>query len=116
MVSLWRQALIHGLQRHYYSIVIDYRKNELEEQVSEGGHMGKGAGGGGQGTKQLAADLLLHGVAHNIVALHAARAGFTPKRFFVFFTLALLLCFFNFSRRLHRCCAVQSARFSKGMG
>lgn len=28
-----RQALIHGLQRHYYSIVIDYRKNELEEQV-----------------------------------------------------------------------------------
>lgn len=29
------QALIHGLQRHYYSIVIDYRKNELEEQVCE---------------------------------------------------------------------------------
>ena len=28
------QALIHGLNRHYYSIVIDYRKNELEEQVS----------------------------------------------------------------------------------
>lgn len=27
------QALIHGLQRHYYSIVIDYRKNELEEQM-----------------------------------------------------------------------------------
>lgn len=27
------QALIHGLNRHYYSIVIDYRKNELEEQV-----------------------------------------------------------------------------------
>ena len=32
------QALIHGLQRHYYSIVIDYRKNELEEQV--GGWVG----------------------------------------------------------------------------
>lgn len=26
-------ALIHGLNRHYYSIVIDYRKNELEEQM-----------------------------------------------------------------------------------
>jgi len=25
------QALIHGLNRHYYSIVIDYRKNALEE-------------------------------------------------------------------------------------
>ena len=30
------QALIHGLNRHYYSIVIDYRKNELEEQVRLG--------------------------------------------------------------------------------
>ncbi|KAG9404762.1 26S proteasome non-ATPase regulatory subunit 14 [Aphanomyces cochlioides] len=27
------QALIHGLNRHYYSIAIDYRKNELEEQM-----------------------------------------------------------------------------------
>jgi 26S proteasome regulatory subunit N11 len=27
------QALIHGLNRHYYSIVIDYRKNELDEQM-----------------------------------------------------------------------------------
>ena len=27
------QALIHGLNRHYYSIVIDYGKNELEEQM-----------------------------------------------------------------------------------
>lgn len=27
------QALIHGLNRHYYSIVIDYRKNLLEEQM-----------------------------------------------------------------------------------
>jgi len=27
------QALIHGLNRHYYSLVIDYRKNELEEQM-----------------------------------------------------------------------------------
>ena len=25
------QALIHGLNRHYYSIGINYRKNELEE-------------------------------------------------------------------------------------
>jgi 26S proteasome regulatory subunit N11 len=27
------QALIHGLNRHYYSIVIDYRKNELEQKM-----------------------------------------------------------------------------------
>lgn len=27
------QALIHGLNRHYYSINIDYRKNELEEKM-----------------------------------------------------------------------------------
>jgi len=27
------QALIHGLNRHYYSMVIDYRKNDLEEQM-----------------------------------------------------------------------------------
>merc|ERR1711923_587407 len=27
------QALIHGLNRHYYSIAIDYRKNELEQQM-----------------------------------------------------------------------------------
>jgi 26S proteasome regulatory subunit N11 len=27
------QALIHGLNRHYYSMSIDYRKNELEEQM-----------------------------------------------------------------------------------
>ena len=27
------QALIHGLNRHYYSISISYRKNELEEQM-----------------------------------------------------------------------------------
>ena len=27
------QALIHGLNRHYYSIVIDYRKNALEEEM-----------------------------------------------------------------------------------
>jgi len=27
------QALIHGLNKYYYSIVIDYRKNELEEQM-----------------------------------------------------------------------------------
>ena len=27
------QALIHGLNRHYYSILIDYRKNALEEHM-----------------------------------------------------------------------------------
>lgn len=27
------QALIHGLNRHYYSLNISYRKNELEEQM-----------------------------------------------------------------------------------
>jgi 26S proteasome regulatory subunit N11 len=27
------QALIHGLDRHYYSMCLDYRKNELEEQM-----------------------------------------------------------------------------------
>jgi 26S proteasome regulatory subunit N11 len=27
------QALIHGLNRHYYSISINYRKNELEQKV-----------------------------------------------------------------------------------
>ncbi|OMH80482.1 26S proteasome non-ATPase regulatory subunit 14 [Zancudomyces culisetae] len=27
------QALIHGLNRHYYSIIIDYRKNKLEEKM-----------------------------------------------------------------------------------
>ncbi|PVH48055.1 hypothetical protein PAHAL_4G228900 [Panicum hallii] len=28
------QALIHGLNRHYYSIAINYRKNELEEMLN----------------------------------------------------------------------------------
>lgn len=27
------QALIHGLNRHYYSMVLDYRKNALEEKM-----------------------------------------------------------------------------------
>ena len=27
------QALIHNLNRHYYSINIDYRKNELEQKM-----------------------------------------------------------------------------------
>lgn len=27
------QALIHGLNRHYYSIAVSYRKNELEEKM-----------------------------------------------------------------------------------
>eukprot|EP00112_Aurelia_sp_Birch-Aquarium-sp1_P014100 Seg3017.2 transcript_id=Seg3017.2/GoldUCD/mRNA.D3Y31 product="26S proteasome non-ATPase regulatory subunit 14" protein_id=Seg3017.2/GoldUCD/D3Y31 len=29
------QALIHGLNRHYYSITINYRKNELEQKALE---------------------------------------------------------------------------------
>ena len=28
------QALIHGLGRHYYSLPINYRKNELEQRVN----------------------------------------------------------------------------------
>jgi 26S proteasome regulatory subunit N11 len=31
--ALFFQALIHGLNRHYYSIAINYRKNELEEKM-----------------------------------------------------------------------------------
>ena len=27
------QALIHGLNRHYYSISINYRKNDLEQKM-----------------------------------------------------------------------------------
>jgi 26S proteasome regulatory subunit N11 len=27
------QARIHGLDRHYYSLVLDWRKNDLEEQM-----------------------------------------------------------------------------------
>ncbi len=33
-ISCLFQALIHGLNRHYYSIAINYRKNELEQKVS----------------------------------------------------------------------------------
>lgn len=32
-LSMNFQALIHGLNRHYYSIAINYRKNELEEKM-----------------------------------------------------------------------------------
>ena len=32
-ISILHQALIHGLNRHYYSIAINYRKNELEEKM-----------------------------------------------------------------------------------
>ena len=32
------QALIHGLNRHYYSMVIDYRKNELEQRMLQNLH------------------------------------------------------------------------------
>lgn len=45
------QALIHGLNRHYYSIVIDYRKNELEEQVRRPDKTE-----GGKGSKKLEMD------------------------------------------------------------
>jgi len=34
------QALIHGLNRHYYSMCLDYRKNELEEQMLMNLHRG----------------------------------------------------------------------------
>lgn len=33
LLVLSSQALIHGLNRHYYSITINYRKNELEQKV-----------------------------------------------------------------------------------
>lgn len=33
------QALIHGLNRHYYSITINYRKNELEQKVRQSAHL-----------------------------------------------------------------------------
>lgn len=32
-ISLFLKALIHGLGRHYYSLPINYRKNELEYKV-----------------------------------------------------------------------------------
>ena len=32
------QARIHGLDRHYYSLVIDWRKNDLEEQMLQNLH------------------------------------------------------------------------------
>merc|ERR1711881_603430 len=35
------QALIHGLNRHYYSMVIDYRKNEHEQQMLMNLHKSK---------------------------------------------------------------------------
>ncbi|VVA89766.1 unnamed protein product [Arabis nemorensis] len=39
------QALIHGLNRHYYSIAINYRKNELEEKILVNLHKKKWADG-----------------------------------------------------------------------
>ena len=32
------QALIHGLNRHYYSIALSYRKNALEQQMLQNLH------------------------------------------------------------------------------
>ena len=37
------QALIHNLNRHYYSINIDYRKNELEQKMLLNLHKKKSA-------------------------------------------------------------------------
>lgn len=34
------QALIHGLGRHYYSLPINYRKNNLEQRVGGSGLFG----------------------------------------------------------------------------
>ena len=39
------QALIHGLNRHYYSIGINYRKNDLEEKMLLNLHKKKWADG-----------------------------------------------------------------------
>lgn len=33
ILAYFLQALIHGLNRHYYSISINYRKNELEQKM-----------------------------------------------------------------------------------
>jgi 26S proteasome regulatory subunit N11 len=33
LYTIHLQALIHGLNRHYYSIAINYRKNELEQKM-----------------------------------------------------------------------------------
>lgn len=33
VIDVILQALIHGLNRHYYSISINYRKNELEQKM-----------------------------------------------------------------------------------
>lgn len=50
--SVALQALIHGLNRHYYSIAINYRKTALEEnmllnlQASPETVLGSGRGGG----------------------------------------------------------------------
>lgn len=38
-------ALIHGLNRHYYSIAINYRKNELEEKILLNLHKNKWSSG-----------------------------------------------------------------------
>jgi 26S proteasome regulatory subunit N11 len=40
-----QQALIHGLNRHYYSIGINYRKTDLEEQMLLNLHKKKWADG-----------------------------------------------------------------------
>uniref|UniRef100_A0A7S2WFK7 MPN domain-containing protein n=1 Tax=Mucochytrium quahogii TaxID=96639 RepID=A0A7S2WFK7_9STRA len=39
------QALIHGLNRHYYSLNIDYRKNELENKMLSNVHAKKWSNG-----------------------------------------------------------------------
>ena len=44
------QARIHHLDKYYYSLVIDWRKNDLEEQMLMNLHKKVGRGGKGDGT------------------------------------------------------------------
>jgi 26S proteasome regulatory subunit N11 len=55
-------SLIHGLNRHYYSMAIDYRKNELEERMLRNVH--KEAWTGGLSLKNFATH-----TGHNEAAL-----------------------------------------------
>jgi len=56
------QALIHGLNRHYYSIAIAYRKNELEEKMLLNLHKKRWTDG-------LAVEDFEEHTAHNEVAM-----------------------------------------------
>ena len=64
-------ALIHGLNRHYYSMPIDYRKNELEQQMLLNVH--KENWTGGLGLKDFATHAINNeAAARDIVALAEA--------------------------------------------